>query len=68
MKDISNLVQAIKEMNEHIENLHNKEWTPYESLNAARQDRSKLIDVLAKLLTVLKLDITSQAMYNKDYE
>jgi len=52
MNEISNLVQAIKEMNEHIENLQSMEWTPYESLNAAKQDRSKLIDVLAKLLAV----------------
>ena len=52
MNEISNLVQAIKEMNEHIENLQSRHWTPYESLNAARQDRSKLIDVLAKLLAV----------------
>jgi len=59
MNEIINIIQAIKEMNEHIENLHNKEWTPYESLNAARQDRSKLIDVLAKALTVLKLDTSS---------
>jgi hypothetical protein len=50
MNDIDKLVQAIKEMNEHIENLHSRDWIL--SLNHATQDRSKLIDILGKILDV----------------